>query len=403
MPIPSLECHLIEPVSPMLWLCSTRLQQTTILSNGPMDSIKNGQQNSRIPVQSIKISAKCCFTVSLFLSTTKCLSLTKEISYQWIDHGDYNIELHCGIYPCKYHFTPRVDRKMDHIVTAENVWGHLPMNRPKHHVLVSWQVNIISKCHQNNKLPGSLFKTSVTCKFCSNVFSTGRCRVSLIPKKTPRKKIRKIILKNENNPELLRPFEKSLLEKCTKDKDNKLVIKCLMCKKNTSVPLSKPEKQILVNCESDNKETPILQKKKKKRKKDIFAGLNSSVVSLCTPKQRRKQSDKTPASVNSNQGNIHMSSSSSIQANQTQNEKSKKSKQKVKFGGNTPKSIVNMQVKNAKIAIESAKKSEKLKKKMAVQLSAKKAKKCNALKKVLDTTPVSSPKPSLKDFFKSLK
>jgi hypothetical protein len=72
-------------------------------------------------------------------------------------------------------------------------------------------------------LPSKLFRTSVTCKFCSNVFTYGLCKVLVEPNKKPGRKIKKILRKNGVSPELLTLFERKLIEKCKKDKDHKLV------------------------------------------------------------------------------------------------------------------------------------------------------------------------------------
>lgn len=60
------------------------------------------------------------------------------------------------------------------------------------------------------------------CNLCSNVFMYGRCHISVMPKKLPGKKMKKIIHKQQL-AQTLRPFEKKLYEKYKKEKDNKLV------------------------------------------------------------------------------------------------------------------------------------------------------------------------------------
>lgn len=66
------------------------------------------------------------------------------------------------------------------------------------------------------------------CNFCSNVFMYGRCHISVMPKKLPGKKMKKIIRKQEL-AQTLRQFEKKLYEKYKKEKDNKLVRVLAVC------------------------------------------------------------------------------------------------------------------------------------------------------------------------------
>lgn len=71
-------------------------------------------------------------------------------------------------------------------------------------------------------LPAKAFRKSEVCNFCNNVWLYGRCHVSVLPKKLPGRKMKKIIHKQEL-AQTLRPFEKKLFEKYKKEKDNKLV------------------------------------------------------------------------------------------------------------------------------------------------------------------------------------
>ncbi|KAJ9593903.1 hypothetical protein L9F63_014663 [Diploptera punctata] len=282
----------------------------------------------------------------------------------------------------------------------------------------------LSKCRsmkENNvvNLPSTLFRTSTTCKFCNNVFATGNCSAVLLPKKNPGKKMKKIIRKNEQSPALLNTFEKKLLDKCKKAKDNKLVVRCLLCRKVTPFPLKKPVKLTSEIEKLDEIYTPETSKKKKKKnKKDIYAGLNKSLVPVSTPRHNSVSSSKsqkcndsvllTPLSTpkqEKSKSAISLSktyspflANKSFSDSKNQN-MSNKSKQNTGLDI-TPKLTVREQIKNAKLQI---KKNEIQRKSMEAN-SAKKAKKCNSLKKILDNiTSTPSPKPSLKAFLASLR
>lgn len=66
------------------------------------------------------------------------------------------------------------------------------------------------------------FSKSAICSFCSNVWMYGRCHVSVMPRKSLGRKMKKIIYKEEQSM-TLRPFEKKLLEKYKKAKNNNMV------------------------------------------------------------------------------------------------------------------------------------------------------------------------------------
>jgi len=71
-------------------------------------------------------------------------------------------------------------------------------------------------------IPGKTFHKSFMCDFCNNLWIYGRCHVSVMPRKVPGKKMKKVIQKQELS-QALRPFEKKLFEKYKKEKDNKMV------------------------------------------------------------------------------------------------------------------------------------------------------------------------------------
>lgn len=71
-------------------------------------------------------------------------------------------------------------------------------------------------------IPGETFHKSLMCDFCNNLWIYGRCHVSVMPRKVPGKKMKKVIQKQELS-QALRPFQKKLFEKYEKEKDNKMV------------------------------------------------------------------------------------------------------------------------------------------------------------------------------------
>ncbi|KAJ9596169.1 hypothetical protein L9F63_027207, partial [Diploptera punctata] len=226
----------------------------------------------------------------------------------------------------------------------------------------------LSKCRsmkENNvvNLPSTLFRTSTTCKFCNNVFATGNCSAVLLPKKNPGKKMKKIIRKNEQSPALLNTFEKKLLDKCKKAKDNKLKSYTLSIKETCKLT-SEIEKL-------DEIYTPETSKKKKKKnKKDIYAGLNKSLVPISTPRHNSVSSSKsqkcndsvllTPLSTpkqEKSKSAISLSktyspflANKSFSDSKNQN-MSNKSKQNTGLDI-TPKLTVREQIKNAKLQIK---------------------------------------------------
>jgi len=79
-----------------------------------------------------------------------------------------------------------------------------------------------TKCRSLLQGTGETFRKSLMCNFCNNLWIYGRCHVSVMPRKVPGKKMKKVIQKQEMS-QALRPFEKKLFEKYKKEKDNKMV------------------------------------------------------------------------------------------------------------------------------------------------------------------------------------
>ncbi|KAJ4441693.1 hypothetical protein ANN_11551 [Periplaneta americana] len=282
-------------------------------------------------------------------------------------------------------------------------------------------------------LPPKAFRNTVMCKFCNNVWMYGKCRVSVASKKLGRKGMKKIIHRQETHEEL-RPFEKSLIEKYNKDKDNKLVFKCLVCKRKNMLPISKPVKLKPIEVQNENIETPVQKNKKRKKRKDIYAGLNSSVVSAYTPvkeigKVKKQNSGHMSEPVRGNSVDIHnqnmqhspqkkkkkkkIASSSQLHAIDTKKGRKEPNhlSQTVTPQGKlqnssipNPRTYVRNQLKEVKQQNKASKKRKEIELAESLKNATKKAKRCNALKKILSNSTVtaSSPKTTLKDFFASL-
>lgn len=169
--------------------------------------------------------------------------------------------------------------------------------------------------------------------------------------------------------------------------------------------------------QSDNVETPIKNKKKKKKKKDAYAGLNSSIISAYTPKRelsilKREKKNK--------KDNKLLDVSQSIKPAVTPQEQPTQSrKRKRKAGENSDdltlfstagpkvqkfKSTVRDQIAEAKQQIVSSRKKNKERMILELENTAKKMRKCSALRNILaDASAASqSPRPTLKEFLASL-
>ena len=191
-------------------------------------------------------------------------------------------------------------------------------------------------------------------------------------------------------------------------------MRCLVCKKTSSFPLSKPVK---VNPEIEALEdtgTPrtIKEKKKKKKNKDIYAGLNASIVSAFTSTRDSVSSSESQKSVGTPLSTPKLvknaSTSRSAAKSPFHNESFKsgtsphsvEQKQKSWIEPVTPLSAREEKRRSFELQITAAKSIEKQKKRM----NAKSVKRCDVLKKILGEG-ASSPTPakSLKNFLHSLK
>jgi hypothetical protein len=192
-------------------------------------------------------------------------------------------------------------------------------------------------------------------------------------------------------------------------------LKCLVCQKITILPLSKPVQLKPTKIQNDNVETPVKNKKKKKKKKDTYAGLNSSVISVYTPKrelshlkrEKKTKKENEPADISSS-----MQPSVMPQEEQSQSRRRRRkarespnglelyfaARQKVK----KVKSTVREQIAEAKQQIIASRKKEKERIALELENTAKKARKCDALRNILTDTSSQSTRPTLKEFLASL-
>lgn len=104
----------------------------------------------------------------------------------------------------------------------------------------------------------------------------------LKPSSSPGPRMMKIVKKFENG-DRMSSVEKSLLKRYQKNsKSNVMVLTCLSCKNSTPFKLRKPVTKRVAHAE-----TPVITNvtvsTKKKKKKDRFAGLNSSAVISASP------------------------------------------------------------------------------------------------------------------------
>jgi membrane-associated HD superfamily phosphohydrolase len=194
-------------------------------------------------------------------------------------------------------------------------------------------------------------------------------------------------------------------------------LKCAVCCKKTSIPLPKAVKLKLAGVQSDNVETPVKNKRKKKKKKDMYAGLNSSIVSAYMPKREFSISKREEKNKKYNEL-VNVSRSTEPEATpQGQPTHSKRRKRKAfeNFGDLTPfstaepkmqrlKPTVREQIAEAKQQIKSSGKKNKERMILALENTAKKMKKCNALRNILGdiSTAPQRPRSTLREFLTSL-
>ena len=103
------------------------------------------------------------------------------------------------------------------------------------------------------------------------------------------KSIKKIIHSMNNGEKRIPKVQRSLAEKCIKNKMNRLVLKCSVCSESTKIPFDKPQREKIQ--ESKIKNIESIGKRKKKRTKDRTAGLNISGISNSNVTEAFKQTN----------------------------------------------------------------------------------------------------------------
>ena len=127
------------------------------------------------------------------------------------------------------------------------------------------------------ELSSQNFGPSVMCQFCGSLWNTMNYSIRILRGKPLSKSIKKIIHSMNNGEKRIPKVQRSLAEKCIKNKMNRLVLKCSVCLKSTKILFDKPQREKVQKNEIKNIESKA--KRKKKRTKDRTAGLNISGIS----------------------------------------------------------------------------------------------------------------------------
>ncbi|XP_033200827.1 uncharacterized protein LOC117162954 [Bombus vancouverensis nearcticus] len=121
------------------------------------------------------------------------------------------------------------------------------------------------------------FGPSVMCPYCGSLWNTIDHSIRLSRGKPLSKSIKKIVHSMNNGKKRIPEVQRSLAEKCLKNKMNKLVLKCSVCSKSTRISFNKPQREKVQKIRTESIERS--KKRKKKRTKDRTAGLNVSGIS----------------------------------------------------------------------------------------------------------------------------
>ncbi|KAF3429068.1 hypothetical protein E2986_10406 [Frieseomelitta varia] len=154
------------------------------------------------------------------------------------------------------------------------------------------QTFYIEKCKRFShgiELSSQNFGPSVMCQFCGSLWNTMNYSIRILRGKPLSKSIKKIIHSMNNGEKRIPKVQRSLAEKCIKNKMNRLVLKCSVCLKSTKIPFDKPQREKVQKSEIKNIESKA--KRKKKRTKDRTAGLNISGISNSNVTEGLKQTN----------------------------------------------------------------------------------------------------------------
>lgn len=115
------------------------------------------------------------------------------------------------------------------------------------------------------------------CSHCGSLWSTVDHQARITCGRKMSKSMKRIVRRmNENSNQNIPKVCTALAQRSIKNEMNKLVIKCSICSKNTTLPLKKGNR--LKPVELNNSQVEVLQnkckKKKKKRSRNKTAGLN---------------------------------------------------------------------------------------------------------------------------------
>ncbi|KOC61771.1 hypothetical protein WH47_03028 [Habropoda laboriosa] len=139
------------------------------------------------------------------------------------------------------------------------------------------QTFYIKKCRtlgEGMQLPYQNFSPSVMCPYCGSLWETVDYTIRISRGKELSKSMKKVACSMNNNNKRIPKVRRKLVEKCLKNKMNKLIIKCSVCSKSTKMAFNKPQREKIQKTSSEGVQS--CQKRKKKRTKDRTAGLNIS-------------------------------------------------------------------------------------------------------------------------------
>lgn len=129
------------------------------------------------------------------------------------------------------------------------------------------------------------------CSHCGSLWNTVDHQVRIAHGRKMSKSMKRIVRRMDENPNQKIPKVcTALAQRSIKNEMNKLVIKCSVCSKNTTLPLKKENRLKPVKLNNSQIETPQNKRKKKKKKRDKTAGLN---IPGCTPVSRLNKEDNS--------------------------------------------------------------------------------------------------------------
>ncbi|CAD6209169.1 GSCOCG00003762001-RA-CDS [Cotesia congregata] len=186
---------------------------------------------------------------------------------------------------------------MENVTHLLNITKFLSKHKnPEANELRNYYVKCCKELTNDGELPKQIFGINTMCSHCGSLWNTVDYKVRLIRGKPIPNSVKKLI-KNSGNDIQLSVCQKKLVRKSLKNRLNKLIIICSVCKKKNFVTLNKPERLKIAKTEVV---TDITPKKKKKRIKDKTAGLliNTPNVKDCQGAEITKINVDTPRLLN---------------------------------------------------------------------------------------------------------